>query len=176
MVIKDGKIVLEKYFDSFTKDSIWFWASAGKSLTSVLVGIAQEEGLLDISEPTNMYLGDGWTSATPSQESAITIRNQLTMTSGLDDGIDDHFCTDPECLIYLEDSGERWSYHNGSYTLLDEVIENASGVTLNAYSNLKIEAQTGMTGAFIPLGFNNIYFSKSRDMARFGLLNLNKGL
>lgn len=40
IVLKDGKIVIEKYFDTFNKDSIWYWASAGKTLTSALVGIA----------------------------------------------------------------------------------------------------------------------------------------
>ncbi len=35
IVLKDGKIVLEKYYDTFTKDSLWYWASAGKCVTSV---------------------------------------------------------------------------------------------------------------------------------------------
>jgi hypothetical protein len=38
IVLKDGKIVLEKYFGTFSKDSIWYWASAGKTITSFLVG------------------------------------------------------------------------------------------------------------------------------------------
>ena len=37
IVLKDGKIVLEKYFGTFTKDSLWYWASAGKTITSFLV-------------------------------------------------------------------------------------------------------------------------------------------
>ncbi len=40
IVLKDGKIVLEKYFGTFTKDSLWYWASAGKTITSFLVGKA----------------------------------------------------------------------------------------------------------------------------------------
>ena len=31
LVLKDGKIVLEKYFGTFTQDSLWYWASAGKT-------------------------------------------------------------------------------------------------------------------------------------------------
>ena len=34
ILLKDGKIVLERYFDNFTQDSVWYWASAGKSLTA----------------------------------------------------------------------------------------------------------------------------------------------
>jgi hypothetical protein len=31
ILLKDGKIVMEKYFGTFTKDSAWYWASAGKN-------------------------------------------------------------------------------------------------------------------------------------------------
>ena len=37
IILKDGKIVLEKYFGTFTADSIHYWASAGKTLTAMLV-------------------------------------------------------------------------------------------------------------------------------------------
>jgi len=50
IVLKDGRIVLEKYFGTFTKDSLCYWASAGKSLTSFLVGIAQQAGKLSIED------------------------------------------------------------------------------------------------------------------------------
>jgi len=46
IVLVDGKIVIEKYFGTFTVDSPWYWASAGKSLTAFTVGIAQQEGYL----------------------------------------------------------------------------------------------------------------------------------
>ncbi|MFY7946628.1 MAG: serine hydrolase, partial [Bacteroidia bacterium] len=38
VLLKDGKIVLEKYFGTFTQDSLWYWASAGKTLTAFAVG------------------------------------------------------------------------------------------------------------------------------------------
>ncbi len=175
IVLKDGKIVIEEYYNGADATSVWYWASAGKTLTATMVGIAQQEGDLSLTDQTSTYLGDGWTSLTPEQEGAITIWNQLTMTSGLDDGLADPFCTDPECLVYLADPGDRWAYHNGPYTLLDGVIEGATGSTLNSYCNNKIEAQTGMDGLFIPVDYNNVYYSIARDMARFGLLILNEG-
>jgi len=175
IVLKDGKIVIEEYYNGADASSLWYWASAGKTLTATMVGIAQQEGDLSLTDQTSTYLGDGWTSLTPEQEGAITIWNQLTMTSGLDDGLVDPFCTDPECLVYLAEPGDRWAYHNGPYTLLDGVIEGATGSTLNAYCNNKIETQTGMNGLFIPVDYNNVYYSIARDMARFGLLILNEG-
>ncbi len=175
ILLKDGKIVLEKYFDNFTQDSIWYWASAGKSLTAFTVGIAQQEGYLSIDDTTSSYIGTGWTSAPLAKENLITIRHQLTMSSGLDDGVPDIYCTLPSCLQYLEDAGDRWAYHNAPYTLLDTVIESATGMNLNTYVTQKICLPTGMTGLFVQQGYNNVFVSKPRSMARFGLLALNKG-
>ena len=175
ILLKDGKIVLEKYFGTHTASTPWQWASAGKTITCFMTGIAQQEGYLSITDTTSNYLGQGWTDCTPEQEEKISIWNQLTMTSGLDDGVPDHYCTLDTCLNYLADPGTRWAYHNGPYTLLDGVIENATGLTLNNYTTQKLKNPTGMTGAFFSVGYNNVFFSTARSMARFGSLILNKG-
>ena len=177
ILLKDGKIVLERYFDSFTQDSIWYWASAGKSLTAFLVGQAQEEGLLSIQDTTSKYLGTGWTSCTPAQEAAITIRHQITMTSGLDDtpvtnDPDPADCTDPACLQFLAPAGTRWAYHNGVYHLVHEVIEEASGLTINQFTKTRLFDKTGMRGLWI----DHIMYGRARDMARYGLLTLAGGV
>ncbi|MFN5323654.1 MAG: serine hydrolase domain-containing protein [Bacteroidota bacterium] len=176
ILLKDGKIVLESYFGGFAQNDPWYWASAGKTITAFMTGIAQQEGYLDIHDTTSQYLGSGWTSCTQQQEEKITIRNQLTMTSGLDDGVADPYCTIDTCLTYESDAGTRWAYHNAPYTLLDGVINNATGVTLNSYTNQKLLNPTGMNGLFLPNGFNNVFYSTARSMARFGLLILNRGI
>ncbi len=175
VLLKDGKIVLEQYFDGHDTSSNWYWASAGKTLTAFMVGIAQQEDFLNINDTTATYLGQGWTSCTPTQEDQITIWHQLTMTSGLNDGTRDANCTDDTCLQYLADAGTRWAYHNAPYTLLDQVIENAVGTTLNVYTTQKLKNITGMNGAYIQQDYNNVFYSTPRSMARFGLLVLNKG-
>ena len=175
LVLKDGKIVLEKYFGSFTRDSNWYWASAAKSLTAFLVGIAKQEGLLSLDDSTSKYLGPGWTSLTPKQEGKIKIIHQLTMTSGLDDGVPDPYCTLPSCLVFEAAPNTRWAYHNAPYTLLDGVITSASGQNLNMFMQQRVKIATGMNGVFLPSGYNNVFYSTPRSMARFGLLMLNKG-
>ncbi|MDX1955980.1 MAG: serine hydrolase domain-containing protein [Chitinophagaceae bacterium] len=176
IVLKNGKIVIEKYFGLFTKDSLWYWASAGKTLTAFLSGISQDEGLIDLSDKTSRFLGNGWTSLPQAKEDLITIRHQLTMTTGLDDDVaPDNDCTDPACLQYRADAGTRWAYHNAPYTLMEKVIENASGTNYNSYFQQKVRDRIGMNGLWIKTGFNNVYYSNARSMARFGLLMLNKG-
>jgi CubicO group peptidase (beta-lactamase class C family) len=175
ILLKEGKIVLEKYFDNHSRDSLWYWASAGKTLTAFTVGVAQQEGWLTISDTSSKYLGQGWTVCPPVKEEKITIWNQLTMTSGLNDAVPDHYCTLDSCLQYLTDAGNRWAYHNGPYTLLDGVISGATNQSLNTYFNSKVRNRIGMNGAYFQSGYNNVYVSNARSMARFGLLMLNKG-
>nr|MBK9652740.1 serine hydrolase [Bacteroidota bacterium] len=176
IILKDGKIAHEKYFGTFTVDSLWYWASAGKSLTSVLIGIARQKGVLSLSDTVSTYLGKGWTSCTQAQEDKITIWNQITMTTGLDDGVPDKDCTDDTCLIYEADAGTRWAYHNAPYTLTHAVLENATGVTTNNFTTNELSLKTGISGLWFQSGYNEVFASKARSAARFGLLMLNKGV
>lgn len=175
IVLKDGKIVIEKYFDKFTKDSLWYWASAGKTLTAFAVGLAQEDGFLKLSDTSSKYLGKGWMNGPQAKEDLITVRHHLSMTTGLDDGVADNHCYLDTCLQYKADAGTRWAYHNGPYTLLDKVIENSTGKNLNLYLSTKLKTPIGMNGLFVKLGYDNVYISNARSFARFGLLMLNKG-
>ncbi|MBL0247632.1 MAG: serine hydrolase [Sphingobacteriales bacterium] len=175
IVLKNGRIAIEKYFGTFTADSNWYWASAGKSMTAFLIGIAQQQNSININNTSATYLGNGWTSCPAAKEAIITVKNQISMTTGLDDGVPDKDCTDPSCLQYLADAGTRWAYHNAPYTLLDAVIANATGLTLNQFFIANVRNPIGMNGAYFKLGYNNVLFTTPRSMARFGLLVLNKG-
>lgn len=174
IVLKNGKIAIEKYFGSFTSNRTWYWASAGKTLTAFTVGIAQENGLLSIENKTSDYLGVGWTSAAPELENRITIKNQLTMTSGLNALF--FSCVKPDCLKYKADAGTRWAYHNGPYTLLQSVVSAAANEDWNLYFNSNLRDKIGMDGEWVANGNNNTYYSTPRSMARFGLLCLNNGV
>ena len=183
IVLKEGKIVIEKYWGTnvlntapFTAESNWYWASAGKTLTAMLTGIAQSEGMLDINDKTADYLGQGWTSAPAEKEDLILIRHQLTMTTGLDFTNGSLDCTDPECLEYKSDAGTEWYYYNAPYTLLESVISAASQMAYNDFTDQKLEEKIGMAGTWLPVGENNVYWSTARDAARFGLLLLNEGV
>jgi len=182
ILLYKGKIVIEKYWGqnilqngSFDKNSQWYWASAGKTLTAFLTGLAQEQGLLDIHDKTSDYLGENWTSMPIEKENLITIRHQLTMTTGLDYAVPDNSCTRPECLKYKADAGTQWFYHNAPYTLLGDVISHASQQTYNDYTDQQIKSKTGMDGRWIPNNNNVVYWSTPRSAARFGLLLLSRG-
>lgn len=176
IILIDGRIALEHYYGTFNADSIWYWASAGKGITAFLTGIAQEQKLLSIEDKTSKFIGEGWSNLLPQQEERISIKNHLTMTTGLDDNTSDFYCTLKQCLVYKADPGTRWAYHNAPYTLLESILSKASGISFNEYTQKNLKLQTGITGLWIKSGFNNIYVSSARSMARFGLLMLNHGV
>jgi CubicO group peptidase (beta-lactamase class C family) len=171
VVLHKGEIALEHYFGTFTRDSLWYWASAGKSLAAFMVGMAQEQGYLKITDKSSNYLGTGWTSCPIEKEDKITIWHQLTMTTGLETTGVDWDCTDLTCLKYRTDAGTRWFYHNAPYLLVHNVLEKATKTTINLYTYNQITKRIGMEG----LWYEGVRYGKARDMARFGLLILNQG-
>ncbi|WP_395077846.1 serine hydrolase domain-containing protein [Flavobacterium sp.] len=171
MVLVNGKIVMENYFNGHDVNAQWYWASAGKTLTSTITGIAQQEGTININNKVSNYLGIGWTSAPIAKENLITCKNLLTMTSGLDDTNDGVL---PADLTYVADANTRWAYHN-VYVKLQDVVSQASGQSWPNYFNTKLRNKIGMDGGWIQSGNNSVYWSTTRSMARFGLLMLNKG-
>ena len=185
IILKDGRIVIEEYWDNnilntsnFNENTIWYWASAGKTITALLTGIAQEQNLLSVSDKTSDYLGSGWSSLTIDQESAIIIEHQLTMTTGLDYTVSNLNCTDNDCLTYKTDPETKWYYHNASYTLLENVISNAANTSYNDFTNTYLSNKIGISNGewrTTTEGFNTIFWSTTKDAARFGLLLLNEG-
>ena len=171
IILVNGRIVVENYFNGHDANAFWYWASAGKTLTSTVTGIAQQENLIDINAKVSQYIGTGWTSLPLAKENLITNKHLLNMTSGLDDSADD---VTPANLTYKADAGTRWDYHN-EYVKLQDVVAQASGQTWNTYFNTRLKDKIGMEGTWFQLGNNSVYGSNSRSMARFGLLILNKG-
>ncbi|TNE36029.1 serine hydrolase [bacterium] len=165
IILVGGKKVVEKYFGDFNQDSFWYWASAGKSLTSTLIGLAQQEGKLDISKPTSNYLGVGWTNMPKEQEKNIKLIHQLTMTTGLDYKVDDLDCMEPKCLNYLNEPGTHWYYHNAAYRLLLDVLDSAYSKRVNNVTNELLGDKIGMGGTWV----NYVRWGKATDLARYGL-------
>ena len=174
LVLVNGKIVLEKYFNGHDASTNWAWFSAGKSLRSALIGIAQHEGDININNNTSDYLGNGWSSLNQQQEDVIKVKNHLSMTTGLNEQYFD--CTADSCLTFKVNVGTRWYYHNAAYNLTKDILEAATGKNHNTYTQQKIKTPIGMSsGIWIKSGYNHFYLSRARDMARFGILMANKG-
>ncbi len=174
IILVNGKIVMENYFNGHDASQPWYWASAGKTLTSTVTGIAEQEGYLNINNKVSDYIGTGWTSAPLAKENLITCKNLLSMNSGLNDALGDDVA--PANLQYVADAGTRWAYHN-VYVKLQDVVSQATGQTWTNYFNTKLRDKLGMTGGSWVNTSDGLrtYWSTTRNMARFGLMALNKG-
>jgi len=161
LILHKGKIAVEEYWRGWGRDTSFSIFSAGKSVISAAVGIAQEQGKLRIRDTMSKYLGKNWTKAPPEKEAAITIRDVLTMTSGLD-----------ESLNYETEPGAKWFYNTPAYWELAHVIEAATGKGIADFLNANLWSPIGAVNT----GWNGKQVvSSARDMARFGLMILNNG-
>jgi CubicO group peptidase (beta-lactamase class C family) len=185
-VVHDGRIVADEYWngtDATTEQEVF---SATKSMTSTLVGIAQEEGLLDIDEPASTYI-DEWVG-TDSED--VTIRNLLSNDSGRfytfanDYGEMAGRAHDKSAfaigLTQQHPIGEHWEYNNSAIQVLEEVLQRATGEDMAEYARTRLFEPIGMSteinhdGAGNTLAFMGAQAS-CHDLARFGHLFLNEG-
>ena len=167
IILYNGKIVVENYFNNHSATSSWYWASAGKTLTATISGIAQDEGFLNINDKISNYLGTNWTSIPLEKENLITCKNLLSMTSGLDDTLGEDVSISN--LKYSADAGERWAYHN-VYVKMQDVVASATNTTWQNYFESRLKDKIGMSGSWANVNDLSIYLSNTRSMARFGLL------
>ncbi|WP_461641663.1 serine hydrolase domain-containing protein [Labilibaculum euxinus] len=194
LVIQDGKVLYEEYWDDYGTESLSNLFSATKSIVSLLIGIAIDQGKINsINDPVGKYLKE----FSEDERGNITIKNLLTMSSGLDW---DEAYSSPTSITtkayygkklrevstnqhLVEKPGVRFRYQSGNTQLLSFIIEEATGETIAKYAERKLwkpmqatqpalwslDKKEGDEKAFCCFNTN------ARDAARFGQLVLNKG-
>lgn len=185
-VIKDGKLVLDQNFRDFTptsKQEVW---SASKSVTSALVGIAQEQGKLTIDQPASTWLTE-WKS-TPSEP--VTVKQLVSNDSGRYYDFDSDYVKmaiqAPDKNAYALGLSQQyppathWDYNNSAIQTLSPLLQRATGQDMEAFAKANLFDPIGMDvtikrdEAGNPLAFMGVQ-ANCHDMARFGWLYLNKG-
>jgi CubicO group peptidase (beta-lactamase class C family) len=196
LIIKDDRLIYENYFNGYERDSINTSFSVAKSFVSALVGISIDEGLIDsVDDPITKYIPE--LQNKDSRYSAITIKNLLSMASGLryleeETPFSDDTKTyyDPNLraialsAVIEGEPGERFHYNNYNYLLLGIILERATGMPVAKYMEEKLWKPLGMeapaswsldseTNGFEKMesGIN----ARAIDFAKFGRLYLNNG-
>ena len=197
MILKDGEVLYENYWNKNKENSRHIIWSVSKSFLSALVGIALDEGLIDdINDPIIKYLKD----FEGTGYEGVSIKNLLQMSSGIAFN-EDYGDPDSDINRYarvtatgtsqrefaktLKNSREPGTYNH--YISLDSqmlgmLVAEVTNMTVKEYLYEKIWSQIGMQDdAFyltdkqeveMSLGGLNVTL---RDMAKFGQLYLNKG-
>ncbi len=201
IVIKDGKILFENYFNDTQRDSIVTSFSVAKSFTSALIGIAIQEGYIkSVDDPITTYLPE--LAKRDPRFNQITIRHLLLMASGLryvgfqpsflnlnnDDNLTSYY-TDQRKIalqntVIIDPTGQYFQYNKYHPQLLGMILERTTGMPVTCYLQTRIWDKLGMefdgswstdskTSNFekMETGLN----ARAIDFAKFGALYLNGG-
>lgn len=194
LIVKDDKIIAERYFGDHTINTKSNSFSAAKSVVALLIGIAVDEGKIkSIDDPVQKYLPYHMKNA-----DKVTIRDVMGMSSGLDwseSGINP-FSDNAEAyytshLRYMMKTkgftaaapGKKFNYKSGNTEVLGIILEEATGMSPTEYLEKKIWSKIGTknnlewsldTKDGMEKTFCCIY-ATTRDYARLGQLVLNHG-
>ena len=218
VVVKDGKLVFEEYFPGkdldlsnlgngiaystrqFNRDSRHSAASVSKSIASILVGIAIDEGLIQGTDETMFSFFPDYGNLSDAIKNQITLQHMLSMTSGLpwskaysyDDPRNDLVAmlnSDDPIGYVLEKStvaapGTTFIYNSGTANLLGEIVRRTSGMTLADFAEQRLFTPLGIDSyewyAFpkapeMAVASSTLYL-RPRDMAKIGQMVLNGGV
>jgi CubicO group peptidase (beta-lactamase class C family) len=186
VVVRDGKLAGEWYFNGTGPDTAQNVFSVTKSFASTLVGIAQDDGDLRIGRRASTWIPQ-WTG---TRSAAVTVRDLLSMDSGREWS----FLTDYVQLLLAPDRtrfaiglgqavppGTRWVYNNAAVQTLERVLSKATRGDVATFARRRLFAPLGMRHTTLttdragnPQLFEGLR-STCRDLARFGVLMLDNG-
>ncbi|MPR35459.1 serine hydrolase domain-containing protein [Salmonirosea aquatica] len=196
IVIKDNKIVLENYYNTFWRNHIHDIRSAGKSITALLLGVAIKERLVQsLDQDVYSFFPKEKYPFMHEDYKKVKLIHLLNMVSGLDADSDNSetpgnagkWIANDEWVNYLlsiplaNKPGKKWVYADINAVLIGAIIEEKSGMSLRDFAKQKVfdpleikefywytnkANQTGAAG--------NLYIS-TLDFAKLGLLVANKG-
>jgi len=183
VIVRGGRMAAEQYWQQWTPETARPIFSASKSVTATLVGMAIDDGLFRGVEQSASAFVPAW-RGTPKE--SITIHHMLSMTTGirvgnLRDGQFVDAFAETAALPLDHKPGEHWAYNTAVYRMLLRMLENATGETINRYTQRKF-APLQLRHSLWDCGLapdnktNCTWFrSTLREMAKFGLLILRNG-
>lgn len=196
VVIKDNELAIEYYYNTFWRNHINDIRSAGKSITSLLLGVAMKEGLVqDLEQDVYSFFPKEKYPMMLDDFKKIKIKHLLDMRSGLDADSDStetpgqaiHWGGKDEWVSYIltvplaNTPGDKFVYADINAALIGAIIEETSGMSLRDFAKEKV---------FDPLGIKEFYWYTNPanqtvaagtlylsilDFAKLGTLVLNEG-
>lgn len=196
IVYRNNDIIVESYFGAGGADSLHRTKSVTKSVTSILVGMAIDQGHINsIDETVGDYLSD-YLTPEDTLVASVSIRQLLSMTGGFDW----NELTDPEWIYWnnwvrsedhfiyalhvpiIHTPGTYFSYCTTGCQILSGIFTRATGLTLKAFAEEFLFQPLGIEGDR-PWGTDHQGFNyggvtlqlKARDMLKIGQLFLDNG-
>jgi CubicO group peptidase (beta-lactamase class C family) len=216
LIVKDGKLVFETYYPGdditvtdklsftrrdFDRDTLHCLASASKSVTSILFGMAVDQGKITNLDEKMFASFPEYAELSDQGKDEITLRHLLTMTSGLAwdessypfsdprNDLNNMVLVSPDPIRFMlakpliNKPGEVWLYNSGVTNLLGEILNRKTGTSLVEYARANLFNPLGIT-SFEWLTFpaapkmavtSSLLYLEPRDMAKIGQLYLQQG-
>lgn len=195
LIVKDQYLLYEKYFGNGSQEKLHSIKSVTKSIASLLVGKAIELKLINrVDQNISDFFPVYFENVNDSLKESITIKHLLTMSAGFEwnnfggkyrSGWDLYKGNRNEYMItqtVMEDEpGEVFNYNSGLSHMLSSIITEKSGMSTDEFTEKYLFDSLGITNYKwtkdrngYNLG-NSELFLTSRDMAKIGLLVLEKG-
>ena len=172
VVIKQGKLLFEEYFNGATRNTLHDPRSVGKSFASTMLGIAIEDGhIKNIEQPLSDFYNIKNFANFSAQKSQVSLKDLLTMSSGFAGNDNDYDTPGNEENMYPTDdwvkftldlpmakdskntvpnselkASENWQYFTAGVVLLGDIIHQSVPKGLEYYADQKL---------FAPLGIEN---------------------
>jgi CubicO group peptidase (beta-lactamase class C family) len=182
LVVKDGKLIVEKYFEGATKYSAFNVHSVTKSVTAALVGLAIKHDYIKSEHELILPFFPEYEIVDKKRpKHRLTIKHLLSMRGGWAGG--DGAQTVAQCILtenLHKEPGTEFKYFTGSQNILSAIITKSTKQSTKAFADEYLFAPLGIQNAFwrkhggYYCGGDESYFT-ARDLARFGKLYLDKG-
>jgi len=191
LVVKNGKLIAEKYFNDGALENKTLMQSASKSYISALIGLALEHGCLEsVDQKMLDFFPEYVADITDPRKEAITIRHLLQMRSGYPweethpDLMEAMWTGDNPPLVVgfplTADPDTVFQYSNLSNAWLAAILSRACDTNLKDFSEEYFLEPMGVEmGELWPNEYDDyhaLFHFRARDAAKFGLLYLNEGV
>lgn len=193
-IVRNGYMVADATFYPYDGQTIHDVASVTKSVMTTLIGIAADQGKLDLDDKMVSFFPDRTIANLDARKEAITVRHLVSMTSGLQcvrDGMEGDTTLEmhrsPDYVQFALDlpvtyePGSQFIYCSPAISLLSPILQQATGMTTLAFAQEYL---------FEPLGIHDVLWETDpqgyyaghgdlslhpHDMAKLGLLFLQEG-
>ena len=189
MINRNGKTILEGWWNPFKKEFIHTLYSLSKSFTSTAIGMLHDEGKLDVTTPVVSFFPDKLPSDVSENLAAMRVRDLLTMHTGHDEDTMAKLRTSGDtdwvkAFLHLEvplAPGTHFLYNTGATYMLSAIVKKISGQNAMTYLKPRLFEPLGIVGADWeedPMGINVGGYGlrvRTEDILNFGQLYLQKG-
>jgi CubicO group peptidase (beta-lactamase class C family) len=194
LIVRNGYIVLDAYYSPYDGSFPHDMASVGKSVTGILVGIAIDQGKLQLDSPMVSFFPDRTIANLDERKQSITVRDLVSMRNGMDsqcfqgdEPTLDAMRSQPDWVQAALDRkmvsqpGTRFCYDSPGMHILSAILQEATGMTEFDFARQYLFEPLGISDVVWetdPQGYSHGWGDlhlKPEDSAKLGYLWLHGG-